>query len=1331
MSIQNIDFGTAASNDGEYLYTAFQKIQENFEELYAGGGVSDVASAATCNIGAAATPVVRITGATTVTSFGGVADTRKYVYFSGALTLTHNATSLILPGSINITTVAGDTALFISDASGNWRCFHYQSVRNLEKTVKSYGASGSAQTTTGTISSSSTTLALASALDFKAGQGILIYGAGAAPTVGVPSGTFNGPINTTGSTTYAYKVASLDNQGGISIASSAFSNSFGVATLGTYLSGTSGIAMQEVRWSMGTGSPIATVVWRSKNGGTYELLGAFTGTGIYDTGLPTQTITGIPSTPPASAVKGWLATTIVSGAGTTSLTVADAATTTVSSATVQHDDTTAIDNAMASETAIDFPSGTYNVRGLFIPTTVKSFSSNAGATVKSFALPDEGGTGGVYAYQGDGIAIDGINFETNATMALDALFVYQADNPTIRNCTFNGSRGLLVSECTKPIIASNRALGWWNVGIHSNNNTNASIDNNTIAAISGQIGSLAITATPSGSNYLYGSGIWSGGAGAGCRITSNTVTQYGGSFGISGQSPNMLIANNSVGYAGREAIAAGLYSNYEVTGNFCYWAAAGNGNQSSYDFGLSVGDDGSSTSLNFPITGNTFVNSGFSAVGVYGNGGTLQDVTIDRNYIYGCNQLSIHTSGIEISGSGVSKVYVGTNTFHAPVNMAYNVGEVNNGTGAPDNNVIARQLGSVGSSGAVLRVGSSTVYDGNTLTVFGTTSGTITIKPQAAAGTFNFNLPTAAGTSGYVLTSGGGGTSPMTWTNPTSLPIDLDVGSTAVTGGTSTRILYDNAGVLGEYTTTGTGTVVVMQTSPSFLVSIGTPQVFAFGAGSGTQIWKPATNTSGTIVWPAGSVDFSATGGTGQVVKQTVSGNPFTVGTLAASEIASGAALTKTDDTNVTLTLGGSPTSSLLAATSLTLGWTGTLSASRGGTGISSLGTGIATFLGTPSSANLAAAITDETGSAGSGLLVFSTSPALTGSPTAPTQTVNDNSTKIATTAYADAIAALKANLASPTFTGTPAAPTAAVDTNTTQIATTAMVLAQAASATPLVAKATAVVGTSTRFARGDHVHPGREVVTSNATYYVRSDGSDSNTGTANTAGGAFLTLQKAWDIVSGLDLSTYSATINMGTGTFGPLSIDKMPVGGSGVTINGNGSTNTTVASTTSARAISVTVPVTSLTLSALKITATGGSTGANSDGIYASGPAQIYLGSDINFGAVSGAHMRIINNCHIQPNTGYTISGNFGYNGHVKTESGGVYEGYSIAVTITGSPAWPSAFTWADTGSAQIWYGFSFGTATGTRYSATLNGVINTYGGAAFPGSVGGSTATGGQYA
>jgi microcystin-dependent protein len=71
-----------------------------------------------------------------------------------------------------------------------------------------------------------------------------------------------------------------------------------------------------------------------------------------------------------------------------------------------------------------------------------------------------------------------------------------------------------------------------------------------------------------------------------------------------------------------------------------------------------------------------------------------------------------------------------------------------------------------------------------------------------------------------------------------------------------------------------------------------------------------------------------------------------------------------------------------------------------GGTGITSLGTGVATFLGTPSSANLAAAVTDETGT---GSLVFAASPTLSGTPLAPTAAVGTNTTQIATTAFVQA----------------------------------------------------------------------------------------------------------------------------------------------------------------------------------------------------------------------------------------------------------------------------------------------------------------------------------------
>jgi hypothetical protein len=86
----------------------------------------DIASAATTNIGAANSLNVRITGTTTITSLGTVANgIRRYLRFAAALTLTHNATSLILPGGANITTAAGDTAIAISLGSGNWVVVNY------------------------------------------------------------------------------------------------------------------------------------------------------------------------------------------------------------------------------------------------------------------------------------------------------------------------------------------------------------------------------------------------------------------------------------------------------------------------------------------------------------------------------------------------------------------------------------------------------------------------------------------------------------------------------------------------------------------------------------------------------------------------------------------------------------------------------------------------------------------------------------------------------------------------------------------------------------------------------------------------------------------------------------------------------------------------------------------------------------------------------------------------------------------------------------------------------------------------------------------------------
>ena len=116
-------------------------------------------------------------------------------------------------------------------------------------------------------------------------------------------------------------------------------------------------------------------------------------------------------------------------------------------------------------------------------------------------------------------------------------------------------------------------------------------------------------------------------------------------------------------------------------------------------------------------------------------------------------------------------------------------------------------------------------------------------------------------------------------------------------------------------------------------------------------------NTTGTgIAVPAGKTMFVFNNGT-NVVDAVTHLSSLTLG--AALPVASGGT-------------GSTSTTFVNLATNVT----GTLPVANGGTGITSFGTGVATFLGTPSSANLAAALTDETGT---GLAVFGTTPTLTG----------------------------------------------------------------------------------------------------------------------------------------------------------------------------------------------------------------------------------------------------------------------------------------------------------------------------------------------------------------
>jgi hypothetical protein len=259
------------------------------------------------------------------------------------------------------------------------------------------------------------------------------------------------------------------------------------------------------------------------------------------------------------------------------------------------------------------------------------------------------------------------------------------------------------------------------------------------------------------------------------------------------------------------------------------------------------------------------------------------------------------------------------------------------------------------------------------LTIYNSSSANgVTIASGNNSAAWTMTLPTSAGSNGQVLqTNGSGATS---WV---SNDVGIAIGSSAITGGTSGRILYDNAGVVGEKTVTGTGDVV-LATSPTLVTpALGTPSSGDFSTGTFT--WPTFNqNTTGTAAGLSATLVVGS-GGTG-----------LTSGT-------SGGVLYYSASNTLA-------SSSALAANALVIG---------GGAGVAPSTTttaaGILTFLGTPSSANLASAVTDETGS---GLLVFGTSPTLT------TPRVAGSSTGYTTLASANS-SATNYTLTLPAATGT------------------------------------------------------------------------------------------------------------------------------------------------------------------------------------------------------------------------------------------------------------------------------------------------------------------------
>jgi hypothetical protein len=247
-----------------------------------------------------------------------------------------------------------------------------------------------------------------------------------------------------------------------------------------------------------------------------------------------------------------------------------------------------------------------------------------------------------------------------------------------------------------------------------------------------------------------------------------------------------------------------------------------------------------------------------------------------------------------------------------------------------------------------------------------------------------------------------------------------------------------------------------------------------------------------------------------------------------------------------------------------------------------------------------------------------------------------------------------------------------------------------------------------------------REVLSAVRTYFVRTDGSDANTGLADTAGGAFLTIQKAVDVVADtIDNAGFDVTIQIAAGTY-TGAVKTRYARGRGITfIQGNvANISQVILSVTSANAVTCTeISDSGWTLRYVELrTTTFGS------GVAALRGCVITV-SAVAFGACATAHV-IAGGGRVALVTSYTINGNA--NWHIYALEGGVVTAQTVTVTLTGTPNFAQSFLFGVLGGIANLQSMTYsGSATGKRYTLQQRGSF--FGSASttyLPGNVVGTT-------
>jgi hypothetical protein len=241
----------------------------------------------------------------------------------------------------------------------------------------------------------------------------------------------------------------------------------------------------------------------------------------------------------------------------------------------------------------------------------------------------------------------------------------------------------------------------------------------------------------------------------------------------------------------------------------------------------------------------------------------------------------------------------------------------------------------------------------------------ITYQPASGAGSGTVTSVALSAPTGFTVSG-----SPITTSGTLALSFTTGYGIPPLMTGNSGKFLTTNGTTMSWVNIAGTdvtGAALTSTNDTNVQITLGgTPSTALLRAASLTMGWTGqlavgrggtgAATLTGVVIGNAAANMTAVAGTAGQFLRRNTANTAYEFRTLQGGDIA-GSELTKTDDTNVTISLGGTPASALLQPVSLTMGWTGQLSVSRGGTGASSL-TGVLIGNGT-------SAVTAVTGTAG------------------------------------------------------------------------------------------------------------------------------------------------------------------------------------------------------------------------------------------------------------------------------------------------------------------------------------------------------------------------------